>query len=473
MNIELIERVVPELRDSLLGATFRNVFQLGPERLALAFDREEFQLLFISVEPGDPRIYLIRRRLRDLKKISTHPSQLAIALEKVLAGMRVNGLDQVSNDRVIEIGFPEDKLVVQLTGKSSNVFLLDSERRITAAMRRPGAEGQAIREMYALPEPSRRDQTNANPSLPVSKATTISEELDKHFQALDDNREFEALAAAARHTNRQEIGKLKRLLKNLQNDLTAHGDAKKWKRFGDLLLANQNAAERNGTVVRVTDLFDEDAPVIEIEADENDSIPEAAQKYFRRYTKARNARTATESRQKNTKVEMQQLEKRGEAIEKAISDHDEEFLSELVEKKGTAAQKKRAKGSKIPSGIRIYISSDGFEILVGKKATDNDQLTTRMANSGDTWMHAADYPGSHVVVRNSNKKEVPHRTLIEAAQIAAFYSQGKKQPKAAVHYTLKKFVNKPKGVAPGLVRLASFKTILVEPKIGDAKLVIR
>src|SRR5204863_9962760 len=116
-------------------------------------------------------------------------------------------------------------------------------------------------------------------------------------------------------------------------------------------------------------------------------------------------------------------------------------------------------------GARSFASSDGFEILVGKKAKDNDFLTFRIAKSLDTWMHAADYPGSHVVIRNPNRKEIPHRTLLEAAQLAAFYSQGKSQPKAAVNYTQKKFVNKPKGAAPGLVRLASFKTILVVPKI--------
>jgi predicted ribosome quality control (RQC) complex YloA/Tae2 family protein len=102
---------------------------------------------------------------------------------------------------------------------------------------------------------------------------------------------------------------------------------------------------------------------------------------------------------------------------------------------------------------------------VGKKATDNDYLTFRVARSLDTWMHAADYPGSHVVIRNANRKEIPNRTLIEAAQLAAFYSTGRSQVKAAVHYTLKKFVNKPKRAAPGLVSLSSFKTILVEPKV--------
>ena len=94
-------------------------------------------------------------------------------------------------------------------------------------------------------------------------------------------------------------------------------------------------------------------------------------------------------------------------------------------------------------------------------------MTFRVAKSLDFWLHAADYGGSHVVVRNPNRLEtLPPKTLVEAAELAAFYSQGKNQVKAAVNYTLKKFVNKPKGAAPGLVSLSSFKTILVEPKIG-------
>ena len=474
MNIELIERVVPELRDALIDASFRSVFQLGPDRLALAFDGEEFHLLFISVEPGDPRIYLIRRRLRDIKRLSTHPSQLAITLGKLLTSAVVKGIDQVGQDRVIEIRFREHKLIIQLTGKSSNLFLLDAKGRITAAARNPKRAGQTFGANYATPKRYEGDQTNVIPIrlAPTSDDTTVSEALDNYFQSLDGTHEFEALAATAKLKNRQQIAKLKRLIKNLNSDLVEHGDAQRWKRFGDLLLANQNDAERKENVIRVRDLFDKDARIIEIEADENDSIPEAAQRYFRRYAKARNARTAIESRLKNTHLELHRLEKVGEAIEKAIADQDEEFLNKLVEKKGPEAQKTRRKGSPIPSGIRTYLSSDGFEILVGKKATDNDYLTSRVANSLDTWMHAADYPGSHVLIRNPDKKEIPHRTLIEAAQLAAFYSQGKKQPKAAVHYTLKKFVIKPKGVAPGLVRLASFKTILVEPKIGESKRII-
>ena len=151
-------------------------------------------------------------------------------------------------------------------------------------------------------------------------------------------------------------------------------------------------------------------------------------------------------------------------LEDAIAAEEIERVYEIsgTQKKGAPRSEKAREE---PSGTRSFVSSDGFEILVGKKDKDNDFLTFRMAKSLDTWMHAADYPGSHVVIRNPNRREIPHRTLLEAAQLAAFYSKGKSQPKAAVHYTQKKFVNKPRGAAPGLVSLASFKTVLVEPKI--------
>lgn len=144
------------------------------------------------------------------------------------------------------------------------------------------------------------------------------------------------------------------------------------------------------------------------------------------------------------------------------------FFESSNEKTSSRSSKRsRDKGGEHRSLYRTFVSSDGFEILVGKKAKDNDVLTLKVARSLDTWLHAADYPGSHVVVRQAGKKELPQRTLLEAAKLAAFYSQGRSQPKAAVHYTLKKFVSKPKGWAPGQVRLASFKTIMVEPEVPE------
>jgi predicted ribosome quality control (RQC) complex YloA/Tae2 family protein len=91
-------------------------------------------------------------------------------------------------------------------------------------------------------------------------------------------------------------------------------------------------------------------------------------------------------------------------------------------------------------------------------------LTFRLARPHDLWLHAGDYPGSHVVVRNPSRKEIPQRTIIEAAQLAGRFSQASEDSKVVIHYTERKYLSKPKGAAPGLVRMSSFKSIMVEPR---------
>ncbi|MGB7203416.1 MAG: NFACT RNA binding domain-containing protein [Pyrinomonadaceae bacterium] len=286
---------------------------------------------------------------------------------------------------------------------------------------------------------------------------------------LDDKREgrFEQLAASVRRKALAEVRKRKKLIDNLRGDLEKHGEPELWKRNGDLLLANASSARRDGDKIFVTDYFADGAPQIEIEGESNRSISEVAGEYFRRYTKARNGRKVILQRLSVTESALQAANEKLRLIDEAIEARNEDYLASLatpVAKQAPQSKKKKAEAAF--KGARRFVSSDGFEILVGKKAKDNDYLTFRIARSLDLWLHAADYPGSHVIVRNQNKKEIPNRTLVEAAQLAAFYSDARDQPKAAVHYTQRKFVNKPRRAVAGLVGLASFKTILVEPKVS-------
>ncbi len=278
--------------------------------------------------------------------------------------------------------------------------------------------------------------------------------------------QFDQLAATVRRKAVGEIRKHSRLIDNLNADLARHGDAKRWKRYGDLLLANVHTAERFGDIIRVTDYFDETVPLIEIEGESNKQLSEIAEGYFRRYVKARNGSQVINERMAIVNQKLAAATEKLDLIDSAIAEGNEEYLKSLLAppRKPIAIARKKKREIEF-NGARRFMSTDGFEILVGKKATDNDYLTFRVARSLDTWMHAADYPGSHVVIRNAGRKEIPNKTLLEAAQLAAFYSSGRSQTKAAVHYTLRKFVNKPKRGAPGLVSLASFKTILVEPKV--------
>ena len=480
MDLATITAIRNELESELKGRQLGKIFQQSAHDIAVDFRTPDSKYLFVSIEPRNPRIYLIKRKLRDLEKASGNPTPFSLTLRKKLSGARLSSVVQIEGERVLLLSFDaetdldepvDNTIAVQLTGASANLFLLDSQSMILAAARQTRGDGQQVGESYA--PPARRQANKIVRDDPAaSTVTSLSEQLDEDEAANSAAKNFQALAASARNKLKQEIVKREKLIRKLDADLAGHGDADSWKRFGDLLLANVATAKRSGESVLVTNFFDDAAPEIAIPIDKNDSITAAAEKFFKRYAKSRNAGREIEKRKRTIARELERLGAERDELEATIASGDEDRLALVagVDQREKTKRSVRKREESVP-GVRRFVSSDGFEILVGKKAKDNDFLTFRVAKSLDPWMHAADYPGSHVVVRNPNRKEVPHRTLLEAAQLAAFYSQGKSQPKAAVHYTQKKFVNKPKGSAAGLVSLASFKTLLVKPKIGEAKIV--
>lgn len=474
MNEKTLENISAELASVLIGQKFGKIFTLSRFRLAIDFRLHDSNYLFISVEPSAPSIYLIKRRLRDLEKLSKNSTSFVLFLRKRLANAVLKSIEKLENERIVRFAFLAQNelgqtehytLIIQLTGRSANIFLLDKSDFILDAMRENFGEGQEIANKYTAPTSS-KSQTKDEESFPKSDFATLSEAIDTHTQEIEQAKIFQAKANAAQSKLKKEIAKREKLEKNLRKDLANHGDADGWKKFGDLLLANLATARRDGDKVFVSDFFDENVPTIEIEIEKNLSITEAAEKFFKRYTKARNAKTEIEQRLTILESELSGLKRQKQRLDDAVTEKDEDVLAEFFDEKPAKSRTKtKEKQTENFKGARNYVSSDGFEILVGKGAKDNDFLTFRVAKSLDLWLHAADYPGSHVIVKNPNRQEIPNKTLLEAAQIAAFFSQAKTQTKVAVHYTQKKFVNKPKGSGAGLVSLASFKTILVEPKM--------
>ena len=478
MNIATLEKIRDEIAAAALGRRFGKVFPLTRNEIAVDLRLADSRYLFVSVDPAEPRVYLIRRRLRDLEKASANPPPFVLLLKKHLSGATIESVELVQGERVLRISLTGESetgepfgrsFVAQLTGRSANLLLTDERGFIIDSLRQTHGEGQEPGTCYS--PPARPQNSRVEPDRAVISTAdheNLSDALDAESLQRREEREFNAVASTVRLGIKQEITKRERLLEHLEADLRQHGDAERWKRFGDLLLANIANAKRDGGAVSVVDYFDESQPTILIDTDENDSLTEAAEKFFKRYTKARNARAEIEKRRVTILLELDRLRGERETIEAAIAERDMDSLLSRKGRKQPSKLKPKAKESAVTAVARIFTSSDGYEILVGKRAKDNDHLTFRVARSLDTWMHAADYPGSHVVVRNPNRKDIPQRTLHEAAQLAAFYSQGRSQVKAAVHFTQKKFVNKPKGSAPGMVSLASFKTLLVEPKVPES-----
>lgn len=478
MNDKTLEKITAELNESLTGTRFGKVFQLSRLQMAVDLRFHDPSFLFISVEPSAPRIYLVKRRLRDLERQSGTPSPFSLALKKRLSGATLERIEKIAGERVLKFYFPglselgekqTHILTAQLTGRSANLFLADATGKIIDSTRDTYGPGQEIGDVYGPPARAntrRKEETETETEFTTDGAGSLSEALDTFYLEKEAENGFQARAAAARMKLRQETAKREKLLKKLEGDLRTHGDAERWKRYGDLLLANAGTARREGGNIYVTDFYDESLPEIEIKADANLSVTDSANRYFKRYTKARNAAVEINRRLETVRAELEVLAGNATRLESAIGERDDDLLAEFS---GVRKIEETSRGQKKKTpefrGARSFISSEGYEILVGKASKDNDHLTFRIAKSLDLWMHAADYPGSHVVIKNPSRQEIPPKTLVEAAQVAAFYSHAREQPKVAVHYTQKKFVNKPKGAAAGLVSLSSFKTVLVEPKI--------
>jgi predicted ribosome quality control (RQC) complex YloA/Tae2 family protein len=349
-----------------------------------------------------------------------------------------------------------------LTGRSANLFLLDGDGRIVQALRRPMGKGQQVGEKYE-PPPQSVAKTSREPIISIDGFRSMSEAAAQHYRQLEVEEEFKNAAAKLKDQLRREISKREKLRLNLQQDLVDHGDADAHKRLGDLLLANISNAKRAGDRVTLTDYYSEGQPDIELTIDENKTLQDAAADAFSRYGKAKRAVGEIKERLALLEQELTELKDKQTKLDAAIASRDESILLSLAEGKQKTTSRAKAKESKSIPGTRRYRSSDGYEVIVGRTARDNDNLTFRVARPNDLWLHAGDYPGSHVIVRNTNRRELPQRTVIEAAQLAAKFSQAGNDSKVIIHYTPRKFLSKPKRSAPGLVRMSNFKTIAVEP----------
>lgn len=267
----------------------------------------------------------------------------------------------------------------------------------------------------------------------------------------------------------REIARRDATIAAIEADRRRFEDPDKLKRFGDLILANLANAKIDGNSVTVVDYYDPNSGEIQIEIPEGVRLQEAAAGYFARYQKARRALEAIASRERDVARNLGPLKQLLLRLEEDPTDQRVAEVRQATEElfgRTPALQKgKHVRGrQKVNAFGRRFRSSDGYEIVVGRNDRENDALTFRVAKPNDIWLHAGDYPGSHVLVRNPSREAVPHQTITEAAELAAFYSQAKREGKAAVHYTQKKFVSKPPKSKPGLVRLSSFKSLVAEPR---------
>lgn len=208
---------------------------------------------------------------------------------------------------------------------------------------------------------------------------------------------------------------------------------------------------------------------ITIPLDPQIPVQDNAKKYFDKYGKLKRTCEAVTTLLKETGDEIEHLKSIQTSLDIALQEEDlAQIREELVQSGYIHKRPLGNKKVKITSRPFHYISSDGFDMYVGKNNLQNDELTFQFAKGGDWWFHAKGAPGSHVIVQ-TNGQELPDRTYEEAARLAAYYSSNRNAEKVEIDYIEKKHVKKPNGAKPGFVVYYTNYSMMIDSDISGIR----
>jgi len=258
-----------------------------------------------------------------------------------------------------------------------------------------------------------------------------------------------------RNKNEKKIEKLLQTLEEAR-------DAEQFRLYGEMITANMHQIKRGDNELVTVNWYDEAGGTLTIPLDPLKTPSENLQSYYKRYNKAKNSIQVVNEQIEQAKIEILYLDGLLGQLEHASLQEADEIRDELVEQGYMRDRKKRGmrKKKETKPELEKYTSSDGTEILVGKNNKQNEYLTNKLASAHETWLHTKDIPGSHVVIR---AREYSEQTLLEAANLAAFFSRAQQGSQVPVDYTLVKHVKKPNGSKPGFCIYEQQKTVYVTP----------
>lgn len=217
-----------------------------------------------------------------------------------------------------------------------------------------------------------------------------------------------------------------------------------------------------------------DGQDIRVPLDPQISVHENANKYFARFEKLKRTRKAAMEQAEESRAQLAHLKSIEASFETAESEEDLKLIADELKatgyiKKSISSSKGRKAGKK--SAPMHYISSDGYDIYVGRNNIQNDELTFKTGHGNDWWFHSKTYPGSHVlmVVGKDDPMSVPDSSFNEAGRIAAYYSTGRDQGKVDIDYVTVKHVKKPAGAVPGYVIYHTNYSMTAQPDITGIK----
>ncbi len=292
--------------------------------------------------------------------------------------------------------------------------------------------------------------------------------LDWYYTGRQRHAALEGGRGELRRVLQAALERSRRRLAHQEEALRAAALAPEHRLKGELLLAQLHTVQPGEATVTLENYYEPDKPLV-VELDPSRSAGVNAEKYFRRYQKAKNTADQAGAQKKAIEADLQYLESVLQAIEQATSPADLAEIKAELQAEGllTAPERRAAStGAKPALGYLRMTAQDGTEIVVGKNNRQNDSVTMSLARPDDLWLHVKDAPGAHVVVRSGGQPLQPE-TLNLAAQLAAYYSKARHSSQVPVDYCPRRQVRKPKGSRPGFVIYDHYQTVYITPDVAE------
>jgi predicted ribosome quality control (RQC) complex YloA/Tae2 family protein len=425
--------------------------------------------LLLSAEPDLARLHAASWR----PPSSPEPLAFQVLLRRELAGARLAAVEAGAGDRVVRLRFERSagpiSLVAELSGRHGNLLLLDAGGAIRAlAGRNLSPRRMLVPGQPWEPPGAREGEGGASRFEPVSGARfPLSAAIEAHYRRLEEERGLAEARRRLRDPLRAAVARSRRALERLADEAARVPAAEEDRRAADLLKQNLHAVRRGAAEVTLTEWTADGPRQVTLALDPALPPRQNMERFYRRYRRIAESAARVEARATEVRARLAATEALLAELEAAPA----EALARLerdARRLGAAPRPKRPprrRDDEPALPYRTFRSVAGLPILVGKGAAENDQLTVRVAKGNDLWLHARGRPGSHVVLRLRKGQAPDQESRLDAAHLAAHFSDARGEAAPEVVYTRVKHVKKVKGAAPGAVTFSQEKGIAlrVEP----------
>ncbi|MDR1047433.1 MAG: NFACT family protein [Treponema sp.] len=457
LNWREINLILEELK--LPGSQIQKVIQSAYDVMAFRlYGKEGAKTLLVSLSPGACRIH---ETFRSLPK-SDKPLRFAEFLNSRIVNGRIEEALQLGDNRIVRItvrqGEKHYRLYARLWSNAANLICTDEEGLILDAMRRLPKRGELTGGRYT-PEHSaavKREYVIRE----LEGEGSFNEKIDNFYAGQGGALSLEALREQARRNFEGSIGRLAASLERLREKEQEFSAAETLRICGDIILANISAVKNGDEWLEADNFYTGEK--IRLKLDPKKSAAAQAETYYEQYRKQK-------SGLEDLRREIETGEKEKARLEETLSGLMEEenpfALHKFLKTGGVGTSAAREQDRRRPG---LSFRRRDWLIVVGRDAAENDELLRRHVKGNDLWLHVRDFPGSYVFIKQRSGKTVPLDILLDAGNLALFYSKGRNNGEGDLFYTQVKYLRRARGGPRGLVIPTQEKNLHV--KTDEARL---